>query len=38
MDVMLSLMRNSPLGDGANPDPDRIAAEFPYFTSTLGRG
>ncbi|GAA5192600.1 hypothetical protein GCM10023322_52600 [Rugosimonospora acidiphila] len=30
MDVMLSLTTNSPLGDGANPDPDRISMEFPY--------
>jgi hypothetical protein len=32
MDVMLSLMTNSPPGDDANPDPDRIPAEFPYLT------
>ena len=31
MDVVLSLMTNSTLGDGVAPDPTRIRAEFPYF-------
>jgi Domain of unknown function (DUF4331) len=32
MDVMLSLMTNSALGDGVAPDPALIQSEFPYFT------
>ncbi|HEX6519380.1 MAG TPA: DUF4331 family protein [Streptosporangiaceae bacterium] len=32
MDVMLSLMTNSALGDGVAPDPALIRSEFPYFT------
>jgi hypothetical protein len=32
MDVMLSLMTNSPLGDGVAPDPGLIQGKFPYFT------
>jgi hypothetical protein len=35
MDVMLSLTTNSPLGDGANPDPARILSEFPYIASAV---
>lgn len=32
MDVVLSLMTNSALGDGVAPDPALIRDEFPYFT------
>jgi hypothetical protein len=32
MEVMLSLMTNSALGDGVAPDPALIRGEFPYFT------
>jgi hypothetical protein len=32
MDVMLSLMSNSALGDGVAPDPALIQGKFPYFT------
>jgi Domain of unknown function (DUF4331) len=31
MDVMLSLITNTPLGDGVAPDQRRMRAEFPYF-------
>jgi hypothetical protein len=31
MDVMLTLAANTPLEDGAFPDPARIRADFPYF-------
>jgi hypothetical protein len=34
MDVMLSLMTNSPISDGASPDRSLIATKFPYFTPT----
>jgi hypothetical protein len=34
MDVMLSLMTNSPISDGACPDRNLIATKFPYFTPT----
>jgi hypothetical protein len=34
MDVMLSLMTNSPISDGASPDRNLIATKFPYFTPT----
>ena len=33
-DVMLSLMTNSPISDGAGPDRSVIATRFPYFTPT----
>ncbi len=32
MDVMLSLMANTALGDGVAPDPALIHADFPYFS------
>ena len=31
MDVMLALLLNRPIQDGAAPDRNRIRAEFPYF-------
>jgi hypothetical protein len=34
MDVMLSLMTNSAISDGASPDRSLIASKFPYFTPT----
>jgi Domain of unknown function (DUF4331) len=34
MDVMLSLTANASLGDGVAPDPERIAARFPYFAAS----
>jgi hypothetical protein len=34
MDVMLSLMTNSAISDGAAPDRNLIATKFPYFTPT----
>jgi hypothetical protein len=33
MDVMLTLMTNTALGDGVAPDPSLIRPDFPYFTS-----
>ncbi|MGW5580672.1 DUF4331 family protein [Micromonospora chokoriensis] len=33
MDVMLSLLANSPINDGATIELARIADDFPYFTS-----
>ena len=31
MDVMLSLLVNTPLANGTSPDPGRITGSFPYF-------
>jgi hypothetical protein len=31
MDVMLTLVTNTALGDGVAPDQPRIRPEFPYF-------
>jgi hypothetical protein len=31
MDVMLTLVTNTALGDGVAPDKGRISSEFPYF-------
>jgi hypothetical protein len=31
MDVILTLITNTPLGDGVAPDPQRVRADFPYF-------
>lgn len=37
MDVMLSLMTNTAVGDGVAPDPERIHEDFPYFTISRRR-
>ena len=31
MDVMLTLIGNTPLSDGLKPDPSKMRADFPYF-------
>jgi hypothetical protein len=36
MDVMLTLLVNSPLGIGIRPDPARFSAEYPYLRLALG--
>jgi Domain of unknown function (DUF4331) len=36
MDVMLTLLVNSPLGTGIRPDPARFSAEYPYLRLALG--
>jgi hypothetical protein len=38
MDVMLSLMTNSALGDGVAPDPALIRDAFPYFHAAIVTG
>ena len=35
MDNVLSVLTNSPLGTGIAPDPERISAEFPYFSTPV---
>ena len=35
MDNVLSVLTNSPLGTGIAPDPEKIRAEFPYFTTPV---
>lgn len=36
MDVMLTLLVNSPLGTGIRPDPARFSATYPYLLPALG--
>ena len=37
MDVMLSLMTNTAVGDGVARDPERIDEDFPYFAISRRR-
>lgn len=37
MDVMLSILTNTPLGVGIRPDPDRVLAQFPYLRAAGSR-
>jgi hypothetical protein len=38
MDVMLTLLVNSPLSTGIRPDPARFSDEYPYLRPALGDG